>query len=207
MKIFKELGLADIFSILNALSGFFGISFMLHGFNNLIFNFLYFSTLMDGMDGFIANRVGKSKLGKDLDSLADIISFGVFPSLILVNFGFSWIGALYLVTALLRLARFNVLSKENFVGLPTLASALTLSCWIKLELPYLEMIAVILSILMISDFEYMRIKNRIVLLLCGVVIVANAFTIYAVWILLLMLMLYISSPGVITLARRISKPG
>jgi len=207
MKIFKELGLADIFSILNALSGFFGISFILRGFNNLIFNFLYFSTLMDGMDGFIANRVGKSKLGKDLDSLADIISFGVFPSLILVNFGFSWIGALYLVTALLRLARFNILSKENFVGLPTLASALTLSCWIKLELPYLEMIAVILSILMISDFEYIRIKNRIVLLLCGVVIVANAFTIYAVWILLLMLMLYISSPGVITLARRISKPG
>ncbi len=205
MKIFKDLGLADIFSILNALSGFFGISFILRGFNNYIFNFIYFSTLMDGMDGFIANRLGKSRLGKDLDSLADLVSFGVFPALILTHFGFLWIGALYLVTALLRLARFNVLSKENFVGLPTVASALTLSCWIKLELPYLEVIAVILSILMISDFEYMRIKSRVVLLLCGIVIVANAFTIYAAWLLLLMLMLYILSPGVIPLARHISK--
>ncbi len=203
MKIFKELSLADIFSILNALSGFLGICYLIRGVLSL--KFLYFSALMDGMDGFIANRLGKSKLGKDLDSLADVISFGAFPSLILYHFGFLWIGAIYLIASILRLARFNVLSKEDFVGLPTVASALTLSCWINLKLPCLDAMAIILSILMICDLEYLRVKNRILMLTCGTVIVANAFVIYATYILLIMLVLYILSPGVIPLAKPILK--
>ncbi len=203
MKIFRELSLADIFSILNALSGFLGIYFLLRG--NLAFKFLYFSALMDGMDGFIANRLGKSKLGKDLDSLADSISFGVFPALILCNLGILWVGAIYLIASILRLARFNVLSKEDFIGLPTVASALTLSCWIKLGLPHSEIFAVVLSALMICDLEYLRIKNRILMVVCGMTIIASAFTIYAVLVLFIMLVLYILSPGVVSLARPILK--
>jgi len=203
MKIFRELSLADIFSILNALSGFLGICYLIQGVVAL--KFLYFSALMDGVDGFIANKLGKSKLGKDLDSLADLVSFGAFPSLILYHFGFLWIGVVYLIASILRLARFNVLSKEDFIGLPTVASALTLSCWISLGFPYLEATALILSILMICDLEYLRVRNRTLMLVCGIVIVANAFTIYATNILLLMLVLYILSPGVRPLAKPILK--
>jgi len=201
MKIFRELGPADIFSIANAISGFFGICSLISG--AAFLHYLYISTVMDGMDGLIALKLGKSRIGKELDSLADAISFGVFPSLILFERGLQPFGAIYLLSSILRLARFNVISRENFLGLPTLASALMLSCWIKLSLPHLGVLAALLAVLMISDLEYFRIRDRRALLICGAVIVANAFTIYAVWLLMLMLTAYIASPGVVPLARRI----
>ncbi len=203
MKIVRELGVGDLFSIANAVSGFLGICALISGAPFLYY--LYISTVMDGMDGIMANRFGRSRIGKELDSLADAISFGLFPSLILLERRLLLVGALYLISSILRLARFNVISKEDFVGLPTLASALTISCWIKLSLPFLGVLAVILSVLMISDFEYVRIRDRRALVICGLIVVANAFTIYAVWLLLLMLMAYIASPGVIPLARLISR--
>ncbi len=205
MRIFREMGLADLFSILNAISGFVGVSLLLKGILN--FNYLYFSAFMDGFDGFTANRIGKSRLGKDLDSLADLISFGVFPAIVVVRYGSLLAGSLYLIASVLRLARFNVLMREDFLGLPTVASALTLSCWIRLGLPHPEFLAIVLSLLMICDLEYLRVTNSIVLLVCGFVVAMCFVSEYAVAVLLVMLILYILSPGVGSLARPILKRG
>ncbi len=204
MRLFKELSVADVFTILNAISGFLGIFYVTKG--RVEFGFLYFSALMDGIDGFTANRLGKSKLGRDLDTLADSISFGVFPALILCHIGYLPFGVVYLVSCVLRLARFNVLCKEDFSGLPTTASALILACWISLGFRYVQILAFVLSVLMISDLEYVRVKNRFLIAVCGVVVAGCIFSKSFVPLLLFMLISYVFT-GVIPSAGRILKRG
>ena len=97
--------------------------------------FILASALFDFLDGFAARLTGQySALGVQLDSLADMVSFGLTPSLILValynnagGIGWWWLIALGVVTcSALRLARFNIdeEQKESFIGLPTPALAI-----------------------------------------------------------------------------------
>ncbi|RLF25571.1 MAG: CDP-diacylglycerol--serine O-phosphatidyltransferase [Thermoplasmata archaeon] len=195
----KQLKVADIFSILNATFGFGGILYLFKsGINANTFYFLYLSSFMDGADGIAANRFGKSPFGKDLDSLADSISFGLFPSLILVyNDNTLAIPALiFVIASILRLARFNVIEAENFVGFPTVASALLLTSLIRLDfaLGIIFIVTVFLAFLMISDIEYVKIRNRALLLLLGFVILLCFFVKIAVYILLLLTLIYLISP-------------
>ncbi|WP_336294111.1 CDP-diacylglycerol--serine O-phosphatidyltransferase [Bartonella sp. CB169] len=101
------------------------------------------AAILDGVDGRIARLVdGSSSFGAQMDSLADVINFGVAPAFIVYSFILSqahqvgWIAALvYCVACCLRLARFNVMLdntdvpkwQENyFVGVPAPAGALLL---------------------------------------------------------------------------------
>ncbi len=195
----KQLKVADIFSILNATFGFGGILYLFKsGINANTFYFLYLSSFMDGADGIAANRFGKSPFGKDLDSLADSISFGLFPSLILAyNDNTLAIPALiFVIASILRLARFNVIEAENFVGFPTVASALLLTSLIRLgfALGIIFIVTVFLAFLMISDIEYVKIRNRALLVLLGLVILLCFFVKIAVYILLLLTLIYLISP-------------
>ena len=96
--------------------------------------------LADGIDGFIARRLGaESAMGAQLDSLSDFLCFGVAPAIVLYQLhltqagGFGWIFALlFAAAACLRLARFNVTSgqpktdldpRTHFVGVPAPAGA------------------------------------------------------------------------------------
>ncbi len=195
MRIFRELSLADIFTILNAISGFFGICYLiLNGFSYFVFKFVFFSALMDGIDGFIANRISRSDMGRDLDSLADLISFGALPALILIRLDLTLFGILFFLTSILRLARFNVLKREDFLGLPTTASALFLSCLIILNVPFIQLFVLALSILMISDIEYKKVRNRKILSVVGIVIILSFFHNFAVIALMILLILYLISP-------------
>ena len=98
-----------------------------------------FAALIDGLDGRIARLIkGTSKVGKELDSLTDVISFGVAPAFIMYfwslnNLGkFGWLLCLiYVVCVALRLARFNVSSNEEpswkdnfFIGVPSPAGGI-----------------------------------------------------------------------------------
>ena len=100
---------------------------------------IIFAALIDGLDGRIARLIkGTSKVGKELDSLTDVISFGVAPSFVMYfwllnNLGkFGWLLCLiYVVCVALRLARFNVSSndesswKDNFFeGVPSPAGGI-----------------------------------------------------------------------------------
>ncbi len=195
----KQLKVADIFSILNATFGFGGILYLFKsGINANTFYFLYLSSFMDGADGIAANRFGKSPFGKDLDSLADSISFGLFPSLILAyNDNTLAIPALiFVIASILRLARFNVIEAENFVGFPTVASALLLTSLIRsgFALGIIFIVTVFLAFLMISDIEYVKIRNRALLVLLGLVILLCFFVKIAVYILLLLTLIYLISP-------------
>ena len=100
---------------------------------------IIFAALIDGLDGRIARLIkGTSKVGKELDSLTDVISFGVAPSFVMYfwllnNLGkFGWLLCLiYVVCVALRLARFNVNSNEEpswkdnfFEGVPSPAGGI-----------------------------------------------------------------------------------
>lgn len=97
--------------------------------------FILASAIFDFLDGFAARLTGQySALGVQLDSLADMVSFGLTPSLILVamfsnggGIGWWWLLCLGVVLcSALRLARFNIdeEQKESFIGLPTPALAI-----------------------------------------------------------------------------------
>lgn len=99
--------------------------------------FILASALFDFLDGFAARLTGQySPLGVQLDSLADMVSFGLTPSLLLValynnigGIGWWWLLALGVVCcSALRLARFNIdeEQKESFIGLPTPALAIAI---------------------------------------------------------------------------------
>ena len=100
---------------------------------------ILFAGLMDALDGRIARLIkGTSKMGKELDSLGDVISFGVAPALIMYFWNLQYLDKLgwfvcliYVVCVALRLARFNVNTEEEpswkdnfFEGLPSPAGGI-----------------------------------------------------------------------------------
>ncbi|MEP3439559.1 MAG: CDP-diacylglycerol--serine O-phosphatidyltransferase [Hoeflea sp.] len=99
------------------------------------------AAFLDGVDGRVARLLkAQTKFGAQMDSLADIVNFGVAPALVLYVFildqarSFGWIAAIvFTIAAGLRLARFNVISERPvksawqsyyFVGVPAPAGAL-----------------------------------------------------------------------------------
>jgi CDP-diacylglycerol--serine O-phosphatidyltransferase len=130
------------FTLLNLLSGVIGIIWVLDGQIVSGAYFILISAGLDFFDGFAA-RILKvpSEIGKQLDSLADLVSFGVLPGFILfqmvkVESDIDWLPYLTLIIPLLsayRLAKFNIDTRQTdqFIGLPTPANALFIS-----TLPY-----------------------------------------------------------------------
>ena len=145
--------------------------------------------VFDLLDGRLARLGGKeSPFGREFDSLADIVSFGVAPALLvfkIVLYGFpsriGWlIAVFYLLCGALRLARFNVAatynlgtSTRNFTGFPIPAAAGLISSITLLTLQYqtesdlasgyggvcLAILMIFLSFMMFSKFEYPSFKG------------------------------------------------
>lgn len=92
---------------------------------------IVYAAIADFFDGMAARLLKvSSPIGKELDSLADVVSFGVAPGMILFGLigtpSYNWIGLLIPVFAALRLAKFNIDTRQTFyfIGLPTPANAL-----------------------------------------------------------------------------------
>ncbi|HQS50964.1 MAG TPA: CDP-diacylglycerol--serine O-phosphatidyltransferase, partial [Daejeonella sp.] len=127
---------------LNLFSGCLGIVFAFQG--NLIWASyaIVIAAVFDFFDGMLARLLkAYSDIGKELDSLADMVSFGVLPSVIIyqlfalspqIDFGADWLSFSAFIIAVfsaLRLAKFNIDTRqsENFIGLPTPANALLIA--------------------------------------------------------------------------------
>lgn len=105
---------------------------------------IFVAMLFDGLDGRVARLTNtQSKFGEQYDSLADMVSFGVAPALVMFNWAladlgkFGWaVSFTYLACAALRLARFNAqietTDKNVFTGLasPAAASVLAATIWV-----------------------------------------------------------------------------
>ena len=145
--------------------------------------FIVFAGILDMLDGRVARLSGTgTRFGAELDSLVDVISFGVAPALLMYFLDFSnagrfaWILCyIYVVAVALRLARFNVLSAGKppsawFTGLPSPAAGMTLAVyypfsqtnWYQSSLAYyldlqhegLVVLMLLLAVLMVSNVKY-----------------------------------------------------
>jgi len=180
--------LPNMITLIGVCVGLSSINFALNENYKLSIIAILFAAIMDGLDGRIARLIkGTSKVGKELDSLTDIVSFGVAPAFIMYfwslnNFGkIGWLLSLiYVVCVALRLARFNINSgsefswKDNFFeGVPSPAGAiLVLSPLIfdvsKLNLfsinynIFVPIIFIITSILLISKIPTFSFKKIVV---------------------------------------------
>jgi CDP-diacylglycerol--serine O-phosphatidyltransferase len=144
--------------------------------------FIVFAGILDMLDGRVARLSGTgTRFGAELDSLVDVISFGVAPALLMYFLDFSnagrfaWILCyIYVVAVALRLARFNVLSAGKpssgwFTGMPSPAAGVTLAAyypfsqtnWYRASLAYLDLqheglvvLMLLLAVLMVSNVKY-----------------------------------------------------
>ncbi len=131
--------LPNMLTLIGVCIGLSSIKFALDEKFELAIIAIIFAALIDALDGRIARLIkATSKVGKELDSLTDVISFGVAPSFVMYfwslnNLGkFGWLLCLiYVVCVTLRLARFNVNSNEEpswkdnfFEGVPSPAGGI-----------------------------------------------------------------------------------
>ena len=131
--------LPNAITLIGICIGLTSIKFSLDGKFSLAVIAILFAGLMDGLDGRIARLIrGTSKMGKELDSLGDVISFGVAPAFIMFFWNLQYLEKLgwfvcliYVVCVALRLARFNINSEEEpswkdnfFEGIPSPAGGI-----------------------------------------------------------------------------------
>jgi len=141
---------------------------------------IFLSLIFDGLDGRIARLTHTtSKFGVEFDSLADIVSFGVAPAMLLYfyigqsygRFG-TLVVAIFIIFGAIRLARFNVTSQnidpKVFIGVPIPTAAIFVSVWVLMFLRYdslneynwlLLVGTLFVSLLMVSNIRYSSFKK------------------------------------------------
>ncbi|MEW6131894.1 MAG: CDP-diacylglycerol--serine O-phosphatidyltransferase [Pseudomonadota bacterium] len=139
--------LPNLFTIGALFAGFYAIVQAMNGRWEHAAVAIFIAMVLDGLDGRVARMTGtQSAFGAELDSLSDMVSFGVAPALIMYVFAlkglgkFGWIAAfVYCAGAALRLARFNtqleVADKRFFQGLPSPSAAALVAgfVWVMVE--------------------------------------------------------------------------
>ncbi len=168
---------------MNLLCGALGIAFLFKGRTDIAFWLLIGAAVFDFLDGFAARLLhAYSALGKELDSLADTISFGLLPAFMLYVIylpaapreWMAFIPFLVAVFSALRLAKFNVDTRQtnSFLGLPSPANALLIAAavyytqnnlsWKALmQTPwFIPCMSVVLSFLLISNLPMFSLKLK-----------------------------------------------
>jgi CDP-diacylglycerol---serine O-phosphatidyltransferase len=128
----------------NLICGMLGIVFVLNGQIKFGAYFIFAAAIFDFLDGFVARMLKvQSEIGKQLDSLADLVTFGILPAFILFkmvedNTDIPYLPYLVFIMGVfsaIRLAKFNIDERQSdrFIGVPTPANALLIS-----TLPFLS---------------------------------------------------------------------
>jgi len=177
----------NIITCLNLLAGCMACVMALR-FDNFVgaFIFIVIAALFDFLDGFFARLLkAYSDIGAELDSLADIVSFGLAPSCVIYVYlsqisvgtpyalGLPFFAFLIAIFSGIRLAKFNVDTRQttSFLGLPVPANGLFWTSFIPAILPYSQMnpiisiviitiLIVIFSLLMTSEIPMFSLKFK-----------------------------------------------
>ena len=171
----------DTITSMNLLCGVVGVILTLGGRPDLGFLFMILGAVFDFFDGFAARMLNASSgIGKELDSLADMVSFGVLPSVLLFVSGgtnvlfLKYFPIILAAFSALRLAKFNLDERQHasFLGLPTPAAAMVcgaLACFV-FHSPdsllaswcsgpvFLPLLALVLSLLLVSEIPMFSMK-------------------------------------------------
>lgn len=159
----------------NLYCGFLSINFIITGDVKNATNLIIIALILDALDGRVARMLGlATDIGKELDSLADMVSFGVAPAFLSAYTYFAEFGmfgiiisGLFPLFAAYRLARFNLTPQEetlkHFKGIPiTLAGAIITFLVLFVEAIPLQIFFIVfysLSILMVSKLKIPSLKN------------------------------------------------
>lgn len=191
-----------ILTYIGLISSVFGMTQAIHGDYKAAIFCLALSGICDAFDGRIArtkkDRTEDEKaFGVQLDSLCDVICFGVFPALICYLLGVRGLLGLvliifYCLCAVIRLAFFNVLegkrqqieggSNKEYRGLPvtSIAFILPVTFWLQFVIPdfaflvLLHVVLLVVGFLFILDFPVRKPNLRTILILIGIVLVTVA---------------------------------
>jgi CDP-diacylglycerol---serine O-phosphatidyltransferase len=172
--------LPNFLTCCNLLCGCFGILFCLQDRNVPVAYFVWVAGIFDFFDGFIARLLKvSSPIGKELDSLADVISFGLLPAFVMyklidastTNEFLPYLAFMIAVFSALRLAIFNVdvRQTDSFIGLNTPANTLFITSLVFLaertgnwltQSWLLVAITIVFSLLMVSPLEFFALKFK-----------------------------------------------
>ncbi|MDF2925298.1 MAG: CDP-diacylglycerol--serine O-phosphatidyltransferase [Paenibacillaceae bacterium] len=158
----------NLFTIGNLFLGFLAIILVFNDYKELAAIMVIVAMLCDGLDGRVARALNaQSEFGKELDSLSDVISFGVAPAFIMyvtafqgMNEAAAWtVTAIFPICGALRLARFNVIagSPGYFIGLPIPAAGGVL-CTLALFAEDVNQVILLLSTLLLSYLMVSTVK-------------------------------------------------
>ncbi len=173
------LAIPDAISLLNLVFGFLAILMVIDNHLTLASLCILVALVFDSVDGWVARKLERKDyfgFGKNMDSLADVVSFGAAPAAILYSLGSGmsdWSGYLVtivclivLVCGMLRLARYNVIADriqyKGFIGLPIPAAALILSTYYLSGLFNITIACILMvfaSYLMISTIRFPKFDN------------------------------------------------
>ena len=177
MKSF--IAVSDIISLLNMASGFLAIIFSINQELNIAAILMIIAIVFDSSDGWVARKINRQDelgFGKNIDSLSDIVSFGVAPAIFLyscINTTPSifqiiviLVSLLIVICGVLRLTRYNVIAgkidTEDFIGFPIPGISLVMASFYLSGLfnPYVALVlAVVISLIMISNIRYPKFDN------------------------------------------------
>ncbi len=170
--------LPSAFTVGNIFAGFFAVTAILNGHHGSAAVAIGIAVVLDFTDGYVARLANvTTDFGSQLDSLADVISFGIAPALLIYSWGLPGLGKFasfsaffFLMCGATRLARFNIQLKDlrHFAGLPIPAAAGFVAATVHLfkvppegEIFTISFAAVtyMLSLLMISTVRYPSLKH------------------------------------------------
>jgi CDP-diacylglycerol--serine O-phosphatidyltransferase len=172
--------LPSLFTVGNMLCGFAAVLYAIHNRLELACWLILLAALLDGLDGRIARLMrSTSEFGKEYDSLADVVSFGIAPAILAYQWGLHEAGRLgwaatflFLVAGSVRLARFNVKAglsdRRFFVGLPIPAGAGAVTLMVLVDPEPLadkplaiaaSFFVFLVSVLMVSTIHYRSFKE------------------------------------------------
>lgn len=166
-SIYKIMKLPDYVTCLNLISGLLSILSAVHGRYEFSAGLLLAGVLFDMLDGYLARKMNQeSEFGAELDSLSDLVTFGVAPMVLLMSYYssgvLSFIAILLPVCGALRLARHNInrhLTKGYLIGLPITFSGLFTPLLIlgKVDDMYAIIMVLALCVFYISTYRVNRI--------------------------------------------------
>ena len=168
-KILRLIKFADMFTLTNVVFGILSILFSLKGWFIPSSIMMLLSVIPDYMDGKVAKTMNQQNdFGRELDSLADTVSFGIAPAI----FGFTLIQTplavlsftVFLFCGILRLARYNIMNlKGAFQGMPITLNGIFIpvsyfiAYYFKFSAAFLPYLYLVLGILMVSNLRIKRI--------------------------------------------------
>lgn len=170
----------NFLTLCNLFCGCLGILYTFNSSLQISAYFVWAACVFDFLDGFAARSLRTtSSIGKELDSLADMVSFGVLPSMVMYRWmteaapgnSIAYLAFLIALFSALRLAKFNIDDRQtdHFIGVPTPANTLFITGLIFLKPPFdfitsgivsLTITTILFSLLMVAPIDLFALKFK-----------------------------------------------